>query len=491
MLRVAAATMVALLSRLASPTPLAAQAPPLAQIRGAVFDSVAMTPLRRALVRIVRADDPSIGRSTITDSLGTFVHDSVPAGVWLASFLHPVLDSLRLEPGVVRLEITEAGVVQLPLGTPSGQALVVQACGPGGEGDAGVILGTVRNAEDETPLVGATVEVEWPEWTLARKSIITEQARRRTISDSRGSYRLCGVPPGSTLRSRSWTQTDTAGVIEITVPASGYAVQDFDIAIGGSPTIAATTKTDSTTSAAVRIGSAIVRGSITTAAGAPLPNAIVRVLGSGSAVRSSATGEFRVTDALAGTQTIEARAIGYSPARRTVRLRNSTVFDISLSLATRNVELDTIRVVAGRDVPWDVRAIERRWRTGMGRFFDGKTVMARAMLYVSDAIQGLPGVFVRFARQGYGQDIYMRDNGGRECRAMIFVDGVPFDAAGRGGISIDEFVRPRDVAAVEVYNRPTMVPAEYLTMARDCGVVAVWTKFGTGNVPILPPKSAR
>ena len=172
MLRVAAATMVALLSRLASPTPLAAQAPPLAQIRGAVFDSVAMTPLRRALVRIVRADDPSIGRSTITDSLGTFVHDSVPAGVWLASFLHPVLDSLRLEPGVVRLEITEAGVVQLPLGTPSGQALVVQACGPGGEGDAGVILGTVRNAEDETPLVGATVEVEWPSgrWPGSRSS---------------------------------------------------------------------------------------------------------------------------------------------------------------------------------------------------------------------------------------------------------------------------------------------------------------------------------
>jgi hypothetical protein len=74
---------------------------------------------------------------------------------------------------------------------------------------------------------------------------------------------------------------------------------------------------------------------------------------------------------------------------------------------------------------------------------------------------------------------------------MLFVDGMPFDAAGRGGMSIDEFVQPRDVAAVEVYNRPTMVPAEYLTMARDCGVVAVWTRFGTGNVPVLPPKSSR
>jgi hypothetical protein len=465
----------------------------VAQVRGTVFDSVAMMPLRGALVRIVRTDDPSIGRTTQTDSLGAFVHDSVPAGVWLASFLHPVLDSLRLEPGIVRLEIIEAGVLPLALSTPSGATLVAQACGPGGGDDAGVIFGTVRNADDEAPLVGASIEVEWPEWTLAKKSVVTELARRRTVSDSLGAYRLCGVPPGSTLRARSWKDTDSAGVVEVTVPASGYAVQDFDIGVGATgvaaPSIAATS-TDSSAAPVVRRGSAAVRGRVMTAAGAPLPNAIVRVLGSGSAVRSGSAGEFRVTDAVAGTQTIEARAIGYSPIRRTVRLRTTEVAEITLSLATRNVELDTIRVVAGRDVPWDVRNIERRWRTGLGRFLDGKMVRERASLYLSDALQGMPGVFVRFPRQGYGQDIYMRGNRG-ECRAMLFVDGMPFDAAGRGGMSIDEFVQPRDVAAVEVYNRPTMVPAEYLTMARDCGVVAVWTRFGTGNVPILPPKSAR
>ncbi len=495
MRRTAAATSVSLLLLLPAAAPLHAQAPTVAQIRGTVFDSVAMGPLRGALVRIVRGDDPSVGRSAQTDSLGAFVHDSVPAGVWLASFLHPVLDSLRLEPGIVRLEITEAGVLQLPLGTPSGRTLVVQACGPGSADDAGVIFGTVRNADDETPLMGATVEVEWPEWTLAKKALVTERAQRRTVTDSLGGYRLCGVPPGSTLRARSWTPIDSAGVIEVTVPASGYTVQDFDIGIGAAaPTGTATigeTSIDSTAPTAVRIGGATVRGRITTSAGAPLPNAIIRVLGSGSMVRSSSSGEFRVSDALAGTQTIEARAIGYSPVRRTVRLRSSVPSDISLTLATRNVELDTIRVVAGREIPWDVRNIERRWRTGMGRFLDGKTVRERASMYLSDALQGMPGVFVRFPKQGFGQDIYMRDNRGGECRAMLFVDGMPLDAAGRGGLSIDEFVDRRDVAAVEVYNRPTMVPAEYLTMARDCGVVAVWTRFGTGNVPVLPPKSSR
>ena len=489
--RLAVTTAVAALTSLSAPAHVAAQSPVVAQVRGTVFDSVAMAPLRNALVRIVRADDPSVGRSAQTDSLGSFQHDGVPAGVWLASFLHPVLDSLRLEPGIVRLEITEAGVLQIPLGTPSGQTLVLQACGPGSADDAGVIFGSVRNADDEAPLAGATIEVEWPEWVLAKRAVVTERATQRTVTDSLGAYRLCGVPSGSTLRARTWRLADSAGVVEVTVPASGYAVQDFDIgtSLGSvAPTVATT---DSTAPSAVRLGSATVRGRVTTATGAPLPNAIVRVLGSGSTVRSGANGDFRVTDAIAGTQTIEARAIGYSPVRRTVRLRNSEASDITLALATRNVELDTIRVVAGREVPWDVRAIERRWRTGMGRFLDSRTIMERATMYISDAVRGMPGVFVRFPRQGYGQDIYMRGNSGRECRAMIFVDGMPFDAAGRGGISIDEFVQAREVAAVEVYNRPTMVPAEYLTMARDCGVIAVWTKFGTGNVPILPPKSAR
>jgi len=59
------------------------------------------------------------------------------------------------------------------------------------------------------------------------------------------------------------------------------------------------------------------------------------------------------------------------------------------------------------------------------------------------------------------------------------------------GVTLDERVTIQDVAAIEVYNRPSVVPPEYMTMTNDCGVVAVWTKSGTENVPILPPKSAR
>jgi hypothetical protein len=468
--------------------PLAAQTPVVAQVHGTVFDSVAMTPLKGAMIRIVRADNPSAGRSAFSDSAGVYVYDSVPAGVWLASFLHPTLDSLRLEPGIVRLDITEAGVVEMPLATPSGRTLLARACGPGQDADSGVIVGVIFSADDDAPLAGATIEVEWPEWVLARKQIVTEMSKRRTVSDSLGHYTFCGVPSGSTLRARSFRLADSAGVIEVTIPASGYAVQDFDI---GSVAVANTTSAivrdaDTTGAAPVTRGRAIVRGRITSAAGAPLPNAIVRILGNGTVVRSNGAGEFRIIDAVPGTHSLEARAIGYTPERRVVRLRTALETEVSLTLATRRVELDTVRVVAGREVPWDVRSIERRWRAGLGKFIDGKTVVERSTLFATDALRGMPGVFVRAANRGFGQNIVMSSTWG-ECGATLYVDGLPVRG---GGVTIDDFVRPDDVAAIEVYNRPSTVPGEFLTFS-SCGVVAVWTKHGTGNVPVLPPKSSR
>ena len=78
-----------------------AQAPVRARITGIIWDSVTMRPMRSATVRIVRADDPAVGRSATTDVTGSFRFDSVPAGTWLASYLHPVLDSVRIEPAIL------------------------------------------------------------------------------------------------------------------------------------------------------------------------------------------------------------------------------------------------------------------------------------------------------------------------------------------------------------------------------------------------------
>ena len=85
----------------------------------------------------------------------------------------------------------------------------------------------------------------------------------------------------------------------------------------------------------------------------------------------------------------------------------------------------------------------------------------------------------------------MHGSSGRLCRATVFLDGMQMGLTDDGGFSIDDVARPEMVVVVEVYSRPGAVPAEYMTFRNACGVVAVWTKFGTGNVPVFPPKSLR
>ena len=109
----ACASVIALVAALGVPasaqeaiTPVAARA----RLTGVVFDSIGTRPLAGAIVRLVLSTDRTTGRTATTGSDGGFVHDSVPAGTWLATFLHPVLDSLGLEPPLVRIDVRDAGV---------------------------------------------------------------------------------------------------------------------------------------------------------------------------------------------------------------------------------------------------------------------------------------------------------------------------------------------------------------------------------------------
>lgn len=494
-------------------TPLTAQVPAtpaastvMARIQGRVFDSVAMRPIQRATVRIVRADNPAVGRTATTDLAGEFHYDSVPAGSWLATFLHPLLDSLRVEPGIVRIDIAEPGVIEVPLTTPSVRTLVALSCrGPIAK-DLGVVVGEVRRVSDETALPLASVLLEWPEWVLQKGRLVTDLRRTMARTDSAGRYVACGVPSGTTLRAFAWSERDTTGAIELPVSPDGYAVQDFAIGTSeqlvvrldsaatpvpvtsasasatATPPAAAGTAPPAPPVAVVRRGRATVRGTVRTIDGRPLANALVRVLGSGTQVRSSAEGNFAILDAATGTQTVEARAIGYNPERRPLTLREGEPASVALRLTVQRVQLDTVRVVAGKTVVPEVRAIERRMRAGTGTILDANQVRERTTLFVSDALRNIPGVSVSQVG-GYGQMIMMRSPfTGAECPATIVIDGLKAKESNDGAFVLDDYVSKNNVAAIEVYPRSNLVPPEFQTLSGGCGVVAVWTKQATGGV---------
>ena len=470
-----------------APAALVAQGAVTARIVGQVYDSISRAPLSSATVRIVRADNPSIGRTATTDVFGRFRYDSVAGGAWLATFLHPVLDSLRLEPGIVRLDINETGELSILLATPSPRTLVVGNCRGPQAVDVGVIVGDVRRASDDAPLAGATVEVEWPEWVLQRGRMTTDLRRRVARADSLGHYTLCGAPTGSTLRGFAWSGADSSGAIEVPTPDAGYSIVDFAVAPVDRVVVRLDSTAGTTLSATIRRGRAIVRGRVTSLDRRPLANAIVRVIGSGSQVRTNAEGTFTIADAGAGTQTVEVRAICYQPTRLAMRLSDGVSSAVTLRMPVQKVLLDTVRVQAGRELTPELRAIERRWRTGVGTIMDGATLRDRANLFITDALRGINGVTIRQVG-GFGQSIMMRSSNGTECMAGIIVDGQALPPSQAASVSLDEITRREDITAVEVYARPSMLPAEFTSMVSGCGVVAIWTKRATGGVTPVKPK---
>lgn len=457
----------------------------VARISGTVFDSITMRPISAATIRMVRAENPTVGRTATSDLLGRFMFDSVENGSWLATFLHPLLDSLRVEPGILRIDVSEPGVIVLPLATASARTMMASTCRGALAADVGMVVGEIRRATDDAPLIGAAVLVEWPEWVLQKGRMATEMRRLTARTDSSGRYAMCGVPSGSSLRSYAWSGPDTTGAVELPIPEAGYAVQDFSVGTVERVVVQNDSAVSATPTSTIRRGRATIRGFVRTLDGRPLASAVVRVLGSGSQVRTTPTGAFSIADAGSGTQSIEARAIGYQPYRLPVRLRDSEPTSIILRLAVQRVQLDTVRVVAGKQLAPEVRAIERRMNSGVGTILDAATIRERSTLFVTDAVRGMAGVQVTRAANGNGQEILMRRAAGTDgsfCVANIVVDGLRVPPSASANSGIDDYVNLADIAAMEVYPRPNLAPPEFLTIDNQCGVVVVWTRRGTGGV---------
>jgi len=133
---------------------LPAQPPVRARVRGEVLDSIRQKPLTGATVQLVAADTPGRILAAVSNLQGIFQFDDVPAGVYLAGFLHPVLDTLGVESNLFRVEVSTTETITIGLGTPSAGTLIEARCGaPSAELPRGMFFGTVRQTNG-TPLTG-------------------------------------------------------------------------------------------------------------------------------------------------------------------------------------------------------------------------------------------------------------------------------------------------------------------------------------------------
>ncbi|MCR4340622.1 MAG: carboxypeptidase regulatory-like domain-containing protein [Gemmatimonadaceae bacterium] len=443
-------------------------------VSGVVYDSIAVRPLAGATVQLVHADDMAGNvRTDVSDAQGSFIFTDVQDGRYMLGFLHPVLDSLGVEPPVREVVVTGGRPVLADVAIPSPRRLLAAICGEQSVRDSGaVIVGIVRDARSHAPMAGVAVAAEWLEFSVRREGFTRRLQRASATTTETGWFSLCDVPsPGTTTLVASGGADSTAQ-IEVTISAEPVIRRDFYLGSARTVVAAGVERPAGDTAApprTVQAGDGRLSGTVAAInTGAPIAGAQV-VMTDGPDARTNERGEWTLADVPLGTRTLEVRALGYYPERRAVNVFTGAPA-VHVGLSTLRAVLDTVRVTASRWRDEHRLAFEARRRTGLGRYLTAEQIARRAPVNASDLFRGIAGVatdagMIRIRR------------GDSECSPSLYLNGTHIQPMMLGDLTaddIDSWVRPQEIAAIEVYG--DVVPPQFQQILLGCGAIAIWTK---------------
>lgn len=437
------------------------------RLRGTIYDSTVMRPLAGATVQAALRSDMTREPYTATsDSAGRFDLRAVVAGEYVVTFFHPRLDLLGLS-GPLRAVRVDAGATGSPvnLAIPATPRLVSGICGAGARDSSSAIIGLVRGAKDGRPLPGASVTVRWLELVLQDNRLHTMTREVAATADADGRFVACGVPWDVELETQAVLGAARTGKVSVTVEPRMLGTQEFALDVAD---------TSLAPASAGRRGGANVRGIISTPEGRPLSGARVEVAGTTAASLTDASGVYSLAELPSGTQTLEVRAIGYVPIRRTVTLQAGVLVNADIRFDSSAVTLPTVDIVAEGRYDRQVAAFEHARRGGRGTFMDQATIRRRGGSRASDVLGTVPGVLLRSSNQTGGSSVFLRTSGRTTCRPTIFVDGVQYDGA---LVDVDMMIQPTDIVGVAVYRGRMGTPPEYVGVSA-CGSIVIWTRLG-------------
>ena len=452
------------------PAPTTAVPSKFAYLQGVATDSVHGEPLSGALVQV-----EGTGRMGATDSLGRFLVDSIPPGVYRLLVEHPVLDTLGISLVTPKMAFEANSITRATLGVPSPAFLTNIYC-PGAKRvlGPGALVGRIREPDTDIPAEGARVSFVWydPDPPGLPSSIKMKRVPRvrSTEVNADGVYKLCGLP--DTFEGKLQAQRKDGGATaEVTVTQSDALLTLRSMSVAAMPT---TVATDSS-GAKLQKGVARLFGRVLNASGAPVANARVGVMGASSATKTRENGDFVLDSLPSGTQAVVVRQLGYTPTEQTVELSARTPARVTVKLGVFVPTLSAVEVVSARDMGLQkVGFTERKRSAGGGYFLDPDMLEKRSASRLTDFLSTTPGL--RIVNGGNGQVSLVATRGatgGNGC-VTVFMDGAEWKQLDAG--DLDSFVRPSEVSAIEVYPS-TNVPAQFTTVGSNCAAVVVWTKL--------------
>ena len=456
-----------------------------ARVSGVVYDSIAGGPIADVLVHFVGASDDISGRdfSARTDADGRYVIESLPAGRYIAGFFHAAVDTLGIETPPRTVEVRE-GEQRVPLATPSMATLLGSICPPQQRSDStGALIGHVLSADVELAITDATVLVEWSEMVIDAQGFRTRDVRIPGGTTGPGWFAICNLPTDIALYARAVHGTDSSGTIEVEVPPGG--LRHLTIQVGSATGIATSPEITAVTGVRRFYGAARLTGTVLDIQGNPVSGASVRAWGTDREALTNDRGVFVLDSLPAGTRTVEARALGWTPVRATAHLADARVTDVDFAFRERAVVMPTVTSRAQLVYARKLIEFERRRRAGFGTFLTPAFLESRPNVKLGELLRELPSVRIvnTDVSANPTRTVLMPMQGGAgtvNCVPTLWVDGV------RDPSQDFELLRSDNLAGIEIYTRAFDRPAQF-TDSSKCGAIVVWLR----PPPSAPPKAAR
>jgi len=446
-----------------------------ATITGLAFDSLSSKPLAHALVQLVSEGGDGTVRSATSDSDGAFRIPGVPRGRYSLGFMHLELDSLGFALPPRAVTVASDSLPFIVLAIPSASSIRARLCPSRPPADStGVMLGFVRDADSGAPMAGAAVVAMWIE--LAADSAQRLRIQRRQLparSDSTGWYALCGIPSAAPITVRAESQTSVTGYVEATVAPRGLTHRDFFVPTG-TAAVAVLDSAARATADPVRHGTARVAGVVRNENGQPMSGVKLRVWGTNASGATASDGSFMLSGLPAGSETLEARYVGYAPMHVSVDLASDTTRNVAVTLNEHTNVLEPITVYGKQSAfARDLTGFYQRRREGWGRFITRAQIEERSALQFTDLVNATPGIRV-VPTGGTGYSVVSSTN--QACRPDIYLDGTRLQDPD----NVNDVILPDNVYGIEVYGTTTETPPQFRQGKGGCGSVVVWTNPALG-----------
>jgi hypothetical protein len=405
--------------------------------------------VRRVLVTILGTTD-----TAVTDGSGSFELQPLPPGKYTVAVVDTAL-GLYVEPRRTQVvaEVSRGRITPVEVSLPPLDHLAAAVCRKNREDTSGAhLFGRIASVSSSGSGPPTLVAV----WAKATDTLGFAQYGH---VDRDGNFRLCGIPRGQPVILRL---------------AVGEFAADTTVAIDEN-FLTSFTWNAKLVPRANSSRTRVIQGSVVDSSNRAL--AAVQVsTPHGSTVLTDERGRFRLRVSATSDVTIDFRRLGLTPTRYSFAEGSDT--SLTIVMLPSAVQLDEVRVserptASARLAGFEQRLRDRRTGTSDAVFITADEIEQRKPDLTTSMMSEVPGLrIVRVGPNDYAVFSIARGKGS-SCPATFYLDGQRIP-----DITINDIVRPDELAGIEVYPSSIAAPAQYRPMNGGCAVVLLWRKGG-------------